>query len=598
MPLTKSDFKIARTCSTKLYYRKLGFPTVADDNEYMQMLAEGGYMVGKLAQLKYPYGIEIDSTKGNDYAVSETRKLLQENKNITLFEAAIEANGKLVKIDILEKTGKRFNIIEVKSKSWDSESPPKYKDMQEYVEDLLYQTFVLQEAYRDSKISSFLYMPDKAKNTKIDGLNGLFSLQTQTTESGKTVYEVEFNGNEENIQDDDIMTLVDYTAKINEVMPDYLPVIDEYLDSLKSTPPVRITTEINYTCRDCEYRTDNGGFDLCWGKLAKKSTILEMAYLGSFNRGKGEINTLIAQGKVKLSDVPQTLIEGKYNNRAFLQINQKTEWLSDEFQDTINKVEYPIHFIDFEASIMALPYHAGMRPYEKVAFQWSCHTLSSPDAPLTHSEWINVNNDFPNFEFAEKLMEQIGDTGTVMMWSPYENTTLREIYEQMGKYGYKNTKLRKWLEGIIKFEKDAESRLMDMNKLALKNYFHPLMGGRTSIKVTLPAVLAASGSTKIKSWLEGFEANLSLYGLDKGHIMNPYNLLPALDIVENGDKVKDGTGAMKAYQEMMFGLSRTDSDIKDTWKQALLRYCKLDTLAMVIIWEHWQELVKARFLNY
>ena len=79
--------------------------------------------------------------------------------------------------------------------------------------------------------------------------------------------------------------------------------------------------------------------------------------------------------------------------------------------------------------------------------------------------------------------------------------------------------------------------------------------------------------------------------MENGNIVNPYNLLPSLDIVENGDKVKDGTGAMKAYQEMMFGLSRTDIAIKDSWKQALLRYCKLDTLAMVIIWQHWNDLI-------
>jgi hypothetical protein len=44
--LSKSDFKVAMTCPAKLYYRKLKFPTTMEGNEFMEMLAEGDYMVG------------------------------------------------------------------------------------------------------------------------------------------------------------------------------------------------------------------------------------------------------------------------------------------------------------------------------------------------------------------------------------------------------------------------------------------------------------------------------------------------------------------------------------------------------------------------
>jgi hypothetical protein len=37
----------------------------------------------------------------------------------------------------------------------------------------------------------------------------------------------------------------------------------------------------------------------------------------------------------------------------------------------------------------------------------------------------------------------------------------------------------------------------------------------------------------------------------------------------------------------MFGLKKGDTAAMNEYRQALLRYCKLDTLAMVIIWEHW-----------
>lgn len=52
-----------------------------------------------------------------------------------------------------------------------------------------------------------------------------------------------------------------------------------------------------------------------------------------------------------------------------------------------------------------------MRPYEQVAFQWSCHTIREKDGNLEHTEWINVVDAFPNFAFAEALMEQLGERG-------------------------------------------------------------------------------------------------------------------------------------------------------------------------------------------
>lgn len=59
MLLTKSDFKVARTCGTKLYYRKLGYPTTSDDDPYLEFLADGGYMIEAIAKLLFPEGREI-----------------------------------------------------------------------------------------------------------------------------------------------------------------------------------------------------------------------------------------------------------------------------------------------------------------------------------------------------------------------------------------------------------------------------------------------------------------------------------------------------------------------------------------------------------
>ena len=176
---------------------------------------------------------------------------------------------------------------------------------------------------------------------------------------------------------------------------------------------------------------------------------------------------------------------------------------------------------------------------------------------LIHSEWINLEPEFPNFKFAESLMKQIGRTGTVLMWATHENTILRTIYNQFEKYEYQNDELYEWLEYIVKFDKYDTGKLLDMNKFTLENYFHPLMKGKTSIKWTLPAVLSAYKSKRITNWLINFEEGLSLYQRDeKGNLINPYLLLPPIDIYEKAETVNEGTGAMRAYEDLMFGLNK------------------------------------------
>ena len=78
-----------------------------------------------------------------------------------------------------------------------------------------------------------------------------------------------------------------------------------------------------------------------------------------------------------------------------------------------------------------------------------------------------------------------------------------------------------------------------------------------------------------------------LLKIENGEIVDPYTCLAEFDIFNKAEKVKDGSGAMRAYQDMMYGVNNNNPEIKEEYKNALLKYCKLDTLAMVIIWEHW-----------
>lgn len=73
-----------------------------------------------------------------------------------------------------------------------------------------------------------------------------------------------------------------------------------------------------------------------------------------------------------------------------------------------------------------------------------------------------------------------------------------------------------------------------------------------------------------------------------GESLNPYDRLAGLAYdLESDEVVTDGTGAMMAYHDMIYGPSSADPEKRSRIRQSLLNYCRLDTMAMVMIWKYW-----------
>src|ERR1700693_6323304 len=119
MYLTKTDFITARTCPTKLYYKKLRHPSLLDDDPYMEFLADGGYMVETMAKLLFPDGRDIGGWDKATEAFAATKKALTAG-NCTLFEVTVIHGKMLARHDILQRFGKVLRLIEVKSSSVDT----------------------------------------------------------------------------------------------------------------------------------------------------------------------------------------------------------------------------------------------------------------------------------------------------------------------------------------------------------------------------------------------------------------------------------------------------------------------------------------------
>jgi hypothetical protein len=180
--------------------------------------------------------------------------------------------------------------------------------------------------------------------------------------------------------------------------------------------------------------------------------------------------------------------------------------------DEMNEWDYPLHFIDFETSMVAIPFNKGRRPYEQTAFQFSCHSLYE-DGRLEHREWIHSEPGvFPNYEFTLALKKTLEkDDGTIFRYSNHENTVMRQIYRQIEKNeeidafkdnGTSNAEILDWINTITNWKvRDLDGKeyrdrgdrdMIDLWKCVKSYYYHSMMKGSNSIKQVLPTVLKTS----------------------------------------------------------------------------------------------------------
>lgn len=388
-------------------------------------------------------------------------------------------------------------------------------------------------------------------------------------------------------------------------------------------------------------------------KVYDEKLLLESLWGGGNTRTKGML--LNTHQKIYLDQISQDDLEIKerknpglhYNERKKIQIALATGNLdfagdlakgikNGEYLDVaglkkeMDKWEFPLHMIDFETSAVALPFYKGRRPYEQVAFQFSHHKIDKDESgnyTIEHAtQWINESAEFPNFEFVSHLKDAVGDKGTIFRYATHENSILRTIRQQLEEKkpaDYDYNALIAFIDSIT-HEKGDEAKseapkrdMIDLREIVIRYYYNPLMGGSNSIKAVLPAVLQSDFlfekyskpiyGSEIKS--QNFtQENPKIWIEKKGD--NPYKYLEPIEeffpqssraVIEQteknsdendfgGGQVNNGGAALWAYSLLQFKLQKPEE--KKALLKALYRYCELDTLSMVFIWEYFNSEVE------
>lgn len=646
--LTKSRYKLALECPTKLFYTgKREYANKMLEDPFMEALAQGGFQVGELAKHYFPGGHDISSLD-YDEAEQQTTELLK-LENVVIYEAAIRFENLFIRIDVLVKNGNKLELIEVKAKSFNSseESPFFGKKgglssgWKAYLYDVAFQNYVLTQAYPKFSVQCNLMLADKNSKCETSGLNQKFKITQENNRKGVTV--------NSSLTDQDLVHKVLVNVPVDEAV-NYIQqyVSDEgvtFEGNIKTlaydyTHDIKRHSEIGSQCKQCEFKASKteeedglkNGFKECWSSALgwKESDFEESSVLELWNyRGADK---LIAQGKHKLSELDEDDLNIKEDGKPGLSSSQR-QWLqikkikdaddSVDFDVTKMKREmqswtYPLHFIDFETTMVALPFTKGRKPYEGIAFQFS-HHIYHEDGHIEHAdEYLNTERGvFPNVDFIRALKKSLeNDNGTIFRYADHENSYLNMIYRQIQEMADEvsdSDELSEFIKSITHSTgKSKESwignrDMVDMLKLVKRYYYDPVTKGSNSIKAVLPAILNSSKflQTKYSQPIYGAENGINSFNFNDstwvekvdGKVVDPYKNIPKLfdditdeklEFLSDSDELNNGGAALTAYAKIQF-YEMHDAERK-ALEAGLLRYCELDTFAMVMIYEAWRDM--------
>jgi hypothetical protein len=301
--------------------------------------------------------------------------------------------------------------------------------------------------------------------------------------------------------------------------------IDHFVSVLEkdSVPDI----DIGPQCSD-PYDCDFKGF--CWQHIPAYS-VFDISRLSTKNKFE-----LYNQGIVSLDQID---LENNSLNQNQLQqvkseVSGETYIDKSQINQFVSGLQYPLYFLDFETINPAVPIYDESSPYQQVVFQYSLHILQE-DGALDHSEYLAESDAEldPRIKFVDQLITECGSFGTIIVYNiGFERGQLQKLMTFM-------PDRKQELQDII-------DRLVDlMIPFQKKWYYSPEMQGSYSIKKVLPALIP----------------ELTYDDLD----------------INNGDQ------ASQIFYQMIVGSFTGDLD---KTRQDLLAYCKLDTLAMVEIFNY------------
>lgn len=273
--------------------------------------------------------------------------------------------------------------------------------------------------------------------------------------------------------------------------------------------------------------------DLCHPDLPEDS-IFEVPRLLAKDKRQ-----LLRSGIRKITDIPTTY---KLNDKQRLvveSVRYQREFIHNErLAEELGALQFPLWFLDYETCISALPLFDGHFPQQQIVFQYSLQRLDEPLGKPQEVGCISSDGNDPSLPILEQLTRDLGAQGSIIVWNKtFEQTRNKEL-------GLLHPLYAGFMENV-------NARIYDLMSVVEKGYYwHPKFKGSASIKNVLPVVVPELSYDEL-SINRGDQASVAWWQLVHGH--------------------------------------NSAEEVESTLR-GLRDYCRLDTLAMVRIYQRFYQL--------
>ena len=321
-----------------------------------------------------------------------------------------------------------------------------------------------------------------------------------------------------------------YTKEMQEEVAVYIEQLRDYM--AQTDEPERVIENQCFDPYDC------GFFKYCTRDWPHPN-VFDIASLYKKDKFR-----LMHEGVLSFEDIEsKKAVGGKYMIQVLHELHEQPDQVNlkgiRSFLDTLS---YPLYFLDFETFQPAIPLYDGCKPYEQIVFQYSLHYILEEGGELHHKEFLAYPGEDPRRAVAEHLVEDIPMDVCVLAYN----------------MGFEKGRIN----GLAALYPDLAEHLMNMHgnikdlmvPFRNKDYYNRAMQGSYSIKYVLPALFPDD---------------------------------PELDY-HNLEGVHNGAEASATFTEMA---SMEPAKLEE-YREYLLKYCGLDTYAMVKVWERLKSAIK------
>ena len=492
--ISKSRYTLFCQCPKALWLKTYR-PEEAVVSDALQQRFEAGDAVGDLAMGLFGEFIEVTAYTSEGrldlVKMAEDTKICMEAGVEVICEASFFFDGGYCAVDILKKENGGYAIYEVKS-STDA-------DKEVYAQDVAYQKYVLTGC--GVKVTGTYLIcidSDYVLEGELD-IHGLFNIE----DISKAV------ADESLLVESQVAAAKKMLAQVEEE-----PKIDLAIHSHKP-----------YDCAFWQY---------CSQHLPKKSVF--SLYRMNFDK-KIEY---YQQGIITYEQLRAEDLNEKQRIQIDCNLDDNIYINKVEIAKFLDRLSYPLFFLDFETMQPVVPEYQGTHPYQQIPFQYSLHYVEEPGGELKHKEFLGISDEDPRRALAEQLCRDIPMNVCVTAYNKaFECTRLRELAETYPDLS----------EHLL----NIRDNIIDLLVPFQSGWFYvPAMGGSFSIKSVLPALFPDD---------------------------------PELDYHNLQGSVHNGGEAMSIFPK----IKDMPFEEQQAARQSLLKYCELDTYAMVKVWEKLRE---------